>query len=274
MLEEHRKPKPAGEELFHSIISNLQTCLRPGRLLDVGCAAGRFMKYAGARGWQVMGFERSEVGARYSGLKMVTAFRLGETGLPESYYDACVLINVAENLPDPEDTFREVFRLLKPGGVVYITTPNWAGFRCLLRREDWRTRSLPCFTALTLERMAASLGFVDFLDLSDPADLTAEISEARASRTLQLSEQELKTLRDRIAKEDANRLSNGRGEILCCWARKPRSRFDAITADCRETESLALLEGRLVTGPGTTPEDQRVFLVRGRRKYWVHRWSG
>src|SRR6202035_501111 len=47
------------ESLYSEILRNLTTYLRPGRLLDVGCAMGHFMALARKAGWKVHGVECS-----------------------------------------------------------------------------------------------------------------------------------------------------------------------------------------------------------------------
>jgi hypothetical protein len=45
------------EPVYSEILGNLSTYLRPGRLLDVGCAMGHFMALARTAGWQVHGVD-------------------------------------------------------------------------------------------------------------------------------------------------------------------------------------------------------------------------
>jgi 2-polyprenyl-3-methyl-5-hydroxy-6-metoxy-1,4-benzoquinol methylase len=72
-------------------------------------------------------------------------------------------MHVIEHVPDPISVFRQVHRILKPGGCFVIETPRYDTlmFRLLGRRE----RSLSCdghiffFTTDTLARMATASGF-------------------------------------------------------------------------------------------------------------------
>jgi SAM-dependent methyltransferase len=277
-IETNRELKPEIARIYELILRDLSSCLKnPGKLLDMGCAMGHFMAFAQSRGWDPLGVECSQFAAQYGtdrfGLKIVAACELEAVGLPASYYDACVLIEVAEHLRYPRKTFEEVFRVLKPGGVLYLTTPNWGSYRSLLRREEWSpmipTGHLFYFAGPSMTRLLQAVGFIDILDLTHPADFDAEVEEARASGTLRLNDQQLRLMHQRTAGEDADKLTNGRGEGLIFCARKPWSGLDPVVAEVLEPDAKFRLEGRLITGPGTTPEDQKVFYVRKGQKNWV-----
>src|SRR5437773_582256 len=64
-IEENGALKPGIEDLYSGVMRDLNTCLTPGRLLDVGCAMGHFMVYARRHGWSVEGTECSRYAADY-----------------------------------------------------------------------------------------------------------------------------------------------------------------------------------------------------------------
>lgn len=101
-----------------------------GRLLDVGCSAGFFLKTAKDRGWDVMGIELSpdtaEIGRKRHGLNIVTA-SLEDSELKEQSFDVITLWDVIEHLPNPLDALHHVKRLLRPGGWVVVESPNIDG---------------------------------------------------------------------------------------------------------------------------------------------------
>ena len=109
----------------------------PGRgaLLDLGCWVGFLLAEARERGWQTTGVEPSAFASAYArdrlGLDVRTA-DLFEADLPESGFDAVVLGDVIEHLPDPGAALDRIAALLRPGGVVHLILPN-AGSR-LARR--------------------------------------------------------------------------------------------------------------------------------------------
>ena len=67
-----------------------------------------------------------------------------------------------EHLPEPLETLRTVARLLKPGGTVYIETPNVNSFACRKFGRHWfaweTPRHLCLFTPATLERTIIDAG--------------------------------------------------------------------------------------------------------------------
>jgi predicted SAM-dependent methyltransferase len=73
------------------------------------------------------------------------------------------MMHVIEHVPDPTDTLAEIFRILKPGGMLVMETPRYDTlmFKLLGRRE----RSLSCeghiyfFTTKTLRDISEKVGF-------------------------------------------------------------------------------------------------------------------
>src|SRR5437660_4916537 len=112
---------------------------RRGRLLDVGCALGDFLLEAKASGWDVEGVEISAFAAqraRARGLR-VTAGRLEELDLPAASFDVITLYDAIEHLTDPVATLAAVRRLLVPGGLLHLVTPNVGGVQARLLGRHW-----------------------------------------------------------------------------------------------------------------------------------------
>ncbi|MBY0271421.1 MAG: class I SAM-dependent methyltransferase [Burkholderiales bacterium] len=112
------------------------------RLLDVGCSSGAFLRTACRLGYRAEGVEPSADAAqtaRAAGLKVFTGY-LEQAQFADATFDAITLIEIVEHLRDALGLMRECARILKPGGVVLVTTPNarswtaramgarWAGF--------------------------------------------------------------------------------------------------------------------------------------------------
>jgi len=101
---------------------------RKGRILDIGCGHGYFLKMARDSGWAVEGIEiadsHAEHGRKNFGLTIYNK-PLSELRLPDNSYDAVTLWSVLDVVPDPLAELKEIYRVLKPGGVLYLRINNF-----------------------------------------------------------------------------------------------------------------------------------------------------
>jgi SAM-dependent methyltransferase len=97
----------------------------PGRLLDVGCGYGGFVRRMLERGWEAEGIDPSPAtvsAAARGGLPV----RLGTLEEASGKYDAVTLFYVLEHLPDPAAALRKLATLLAPGGTLLVRVPHTA----------------------------------------------------------------------------------------------------------------------------------------------------
>jgi 2-polyprenyl-3-methyl-5-hydroxy-6-metoxy-1,4-benzoquinol methylase len=135
------------------------------RLLDIGCAAGNFLQIASEQGFEGEGLELNsnyvEYIRQHRALKVFDK-RLEDVQYPADTFDVVTLWDVLEHLPQPFEALREIVRILKPGGIVALTTIN---HRCLnetLLGAGWRYYQPPdhvcSFTPQILKAMLGDLG--------------------------------------------------------------------------------------------------------------------
>jgi 2-polyprenyl-3-methyl-5-hydroxy-6-metoxy-1,4-benzoquinol methylase len=107
-------------------------------MLDVGCGAGAFMRFASDRGWSVEGTDVTVTGdAREVG------GRIWEGQLPaidfgDERFDVVRFNHVLEHTPDPLAELRRARALLTIGGILLIGVPNMAG--ASIRVKSWQSR--------------------------------------------------------------------------------------------------------------------------------------
>ena len=109
------------------------------RLVDVGCSRGQFVADAKAAGFEAEGVEpapRLAAAARAEGLDVHTGL-LEELRLPEQSFDALTLFEVVEHLKEPLPLLGEAARILRPGGVVCLTTGNAASWTVAAMGARW-----------------------------------------------------------------------------------------------------------------------------------------
>jgi SAM-dependent methyltransferase len=102
-----------------------------GALLDVGAWVGFVVSEAERRGWDAVGVEPSRFASAFArerfGARVETG-TLAHVDLPKCHFDAVVLGDVIEHLPDPGESLDRIAGLLRPGGILYLALPD-AGSR-------------------------------------------------------------------------------------------------------------------------------------------------
>jgi SAM-dependent methyltransferase len=143
----------------------IERLMKPGRLLDLGCAAGYFLNVAKARGWQVEGIEVSQVVVQSAehllGQRIQPTLEAACFG--SDSFDVATLWEYIEHVPDPRDDLQRVHQLLKPGGVLALSTPNAGQPRVRRYPDVWREfkppEHLSFFTVETLTTLMGACGF-------------------------------------------------------------------------------------------------------------------
>ncbi len=115
---------------------------RPGRVLDVGCAAGYFLSVMAEEGWQVTGIEPSDA-IRAQAIERLGAERvhgglLHEVPLEPGSFDLVTFWDVIEHVPDPVAALAHVRTLLAPGGKLLIETQNVESRAAKLLGKAWQ----------------------------------------------------------------------------------------------------------------------------------------
>jgi SAM-dependent methyltransferase len=138
------------------------------RLLDLGCGNGSFLLRARSAGWIVVGadFDQKAVEvARGQGLDV----RLGgveELDPIDEQFDVITLAHVIEHVPNPVGVLQACYSLLKPGGCLWIETPNIASEGHRLFGSSWRGLEPPRHLVLfTLESMRNALRAAGFSEV-------------------------------------------------------------------------------------------------------------
>ena len=135
-LQEYFKTAYQGNPLDANPV--FQKCLgylraRPkGRLLDVGCSDGAFCGPLVREGWECHGIELDEkyaAMARRKGVKAKAQDITKGFGYPAGYFDYVFAGEIIEHLMDTDFFLRECNRVLKKGGLLIITTPNFVYLR-------------------------------------------------------------------------------------------------------------------------------------------------
>lgn len=155
-------------------IRRLAGARKPVSVLDVGGGACRFANAAARAGFEVSVIEPNEKNRGYARpeVRFVSGFfspaAVDEKKLPENTFDVVTMWHALEHLPDPAAALRTVERLLKPGGVFYVSVPDIRSLQARLGANDWAYLDVPHhrfhFTRASLDRLAGQVTFEKIRD--------------------------------------------------------------------------------------------------------------
>lgn len=135
----------------------------PGRLLDVGAAAGFLLEGMEKVGWHCSGIEPNDAMAalgRERGLSISTG--TAETAVLPDALDAITLIQVIGHFIDPVLVLRRCIESLRPGGVVLVESWNRSSVTARLFGANWHEYNPPSvlhwFSRSGLDALLASFG--------------------------------------------------------------------------------------------------------------------
>lgn len=137
---------------------------QPGKLLDIGCGNGEFLRFANRFSWDVVGIdfdEKAVAEAKSSGFDV----RHGGIDIigSEERFDFISLSHVIEHVYDPVDLIHSCFALLNDGGVLWLETPNIESMGYVYYRSNWRglepPRHVILFNQASLYKIIESSGF-------------------------------------------------------------------------------------------------------------------
>jgi SAM-dependent methyltransferase len=141
-----------------------------GSLLEVGVGHGAFLSVAKNSGWRTFGIEVSDYAARLAreryGLDIFCG-TLEDARVASASFDFVHMSHVLEHLRDPRGTLKELFRILRPGGLLAVEVPNELDclqVKCLravrlARPYSVRSTHLFFFTPGTLAAVIRGAGF-------------------------------------------------------------------------------------------------------------------
>ncbi len=139
--------------------------LKPGRLLEVGCASGSYLQKMKVAGWEVEGIEinpEAVAWAREQGLKVCQS-TLETAEDPGHTFDLVVAWMAIEHLHDPVVAFERLRSWTYPRGWIAFSVPNAASMEFRIFKEDWFALHLPChlqhFTPDTINRLLDRTGW-------------------------------------------------------------------------------------------------------------------
>jgi SAM-dependent methyltransferase len=171
-LERYQEDLPWWSIVYEDRYAELEALLPPDRrrLLEIGSGPGFFLLHGQQQGWTVLGVEPAAQAAAHSralGLQIVEELLTPALAPTLGTFDAVVLAEVLEHIPDPRAMLEVVHSLVRPGGIACVVVPNdYNPFQEALRSacgyEPWWVappHHVNYFEPRSLERLLARCGF-------------------------------------------------------------------------------------------------------------------
>ena len=150
---------------YHEILDSFEPYRKTNKLIDVGCGIGYFLEEAKKRGWEVFGTEFTDEAIEIcskKGIKMNKGV-LNPNNYDSQEFDVITSFEVIEHINNPQEELANFYKILRKGGLVYCTTPN---FNSLLRyrlKEKYNVLCYPehlsYYTPKTLKYVFEKEGF-------------------------------------------------------------------------------------------------------------------
>lgn len=119
-----------------------KVCKARGRLLDVGCALGYFVKIALNEGFDAYGIDFSEYAIEEAkklvGDRVICADVEQEIPFDYNYFDVVTVWDTLEHLKYPDLFLKRIGKVLKKNGLLFITSLNYHSLLSRLMKARWR----------------------------------------------------------------------------------------------------------------------------------------
>lgn len=159
------KLSPITIKRYNKLLDNFEPYKKTGNLLDLGCSNGLFLECAKKRGWNVYGTEFANESIEYCAKNQIKVFKSDQ--LPQEFYnlqfDVVTSFEVIEHLNTPNEELDLVVKVLRKGGLLYITTPNFNALSRRVLKEKWNVIDYPehlsYYTPKTIHFLLKKYGF-------------------------------------------------------------------------------------------------------------------
>ncbi len=116
--------------------------IEKGSVLDIGSGTGDFLAEAKQQNWKAVGMEPSDKAkalAKQKGICIIDTY----PELEDNFFDVITMWHVLEHVPDLEFQIKELKRLLKPDGVIFIAVPNFKSYDAFHYGKFWAAYDVP-----------------------------------------------------------------------------------------------------------------------------------
>lgn len=230
---------PVAATSYERLVASFTSYRSSGRWLDVGYGEGGLLEIAAQHGWVCHGVEISPAALQYGERRgwVVSADVENDARFPHGGFDVVTMMECIEHLVDPQRLIFNAAKLLRPGGILHLTTPNARSLNCRLLGLKWSVVSPPehltLWTTSALRDAVMAAGFarpriraVGF----NPFDLRSVLRRGREKQAEEGRTDMAYALNDALSRSAVRRLAKGvinaglsaaqAGDTLKLWAER------------------------------------------------------
>ena len=144
--DEYLEVRPNWIRTFTRRLGEIGKYQKPGKALDIGCGPGFFLEAAQAKGYDVYGLDPSDYIVKVAREKFGDHIQHGviETAnYSANEFDLVVAFDTFEHIYRPLEWLESIRHILKPGGLIAMTTPDPTSLLARISRRGWVSYKLP-----------------------------------------------------------------------------------------------------------------------------------
>ena len=135
----------AAEMTLQNIVKGFENFRKTNNFLDIGFGEGGMISVAEKNDWRCFGTELSPQALKYGDEKgwIVSSDASSDERFPKNGFDVVTMIELIEHVPNPDFFFEMAYKLLRPNGLLFMTTPNTNSINWRWLGKDWSIISPP-----------------------------------------------------------------------------------------------------------------------------------
>jgi SAM-dependent methyltransferase len=146
------------QEKRYRIQAEYLPSINKGRILDVGCAEGDWLKFIKKFGWECYGTDVHQPLQQIENVEIKTGY-LPEQDYPENFFDVVTAWSVLEHVRSPSAYFAAIHKILKSSGLFIFMVPNGDSLWSRWAFHDDVPRHIHFFRVKSLGLFASSNNF-------------------------------------------------------------------------------------------------------------------
>lgn len=130
---------------YNELLDTFEKYRKTNNIIDIGCGDGYFLEVAKKRGWNVYGTEYTDAAIDICRKKSITVHQgiLKADNYKNNMFDVVTSFEVIEHINNPIEEVKNIKAILRKGGALYITTPNFNSLSRFILGPKWNVIEYP-----------------------------------------------------------------------------------------------------------------------------------